>query len=554
MGTLRCRTRQPWLATPLCTISPATISLSLAFAALVVADSNARIPGLFLARNPTADLSFPSPDPQSECKDGLDKSGIRGMLYAVVPRPDAVELACHACLRAFRRFSAPLEIHDPLNNKSGQSPCAVKAQLEKACSANSSNYGECTCNTVMYNVCAACAVCEGENIPSWEDWADENDCGSNPLQFPSHVTLEQNTIPGWAYQQLSNTHDFDLQAAISASSNPGPSKSALAAQIAVPIAAGVGVALIAILLFYLYQRRKWRRHQHPRDRRTKTLPQIQGSRSAFWRPSRVFYTYWPSARSRRLRPSKKDSDWAIEDDEDEDTRWLGHGSRGSRGHSVHLNASYVDPYALTQEPEPLDPDADLPHTSAHIPETSSSSLLSRPGDTQVHVTTPPVCAPTIVERIVNIVLPGRDGLQKSPTYKLKHVSPVSADPQFRIDGSAGPTPVAKAFASAAGRSSRASVSARGDPDAVGGAGLSGSASAKGSVQRDVGIVQGATERSDFRPQRRDTVLLISRDGRDFSLDDTMTTAPSPTRTNVPESPSTFPPVSLVCTRSSPPRC
>ncbi|KAI8968148.1 hypothetical protein BD414DRAFT_482567 [Trametes punicea] len=33
---------------------------------------------------------------------------------------------------------------DKLNNKSGQSPCAVQAQLENACHSNSSTVGQCT--------------------------------------------------------------------------------------------------------------------------------------------------------------------------------------------------------------------------------------------------------------------------------------------------------------------------------------------------------------------------------------------------------------------------
>ncbi|KAL7281407.1 hypothetical protein ACG7TL_004720 [Trametes sanguinea] len=454
---------------------------------------------------------------------------------------------------------AGLAAADPnLNNKAGQSPCAVKAQLEKACQSGeySSDVGQCTCNTVTYNIGAACAACHGDNIPNWAAWADDNDCGSNPLQFPSHMTLSQDTIPGWAYQELSSSNDFNLTAAIVTSDDPGPSRTALAAQVAVPIATGVGVALIAILSFYLYQRRKWARHQHPRDRRMKTLPQLPGSGDTPWRPWRLVYSYWPSARSRRLRPSKKDSDWAIDADEDEDTKWLGHGSRGSQGQNLnmhmHMNSStYVDPYALTQEPEPLEPDADVPHTSAHIPETSSSALLPRARprarpEMQVEMP-PPVRAPTIVERIVNSVLPGRNALRKSPTYELKYVSPSSAGPQFQIDDAAAAPGTGAGAGARAGPSGPASGSRSGrhDRDAEAGPSAGASVNANGDAARDARRSrEEVAERSDFRPQRTGTassVLLISRDGRDFSLDDTMTIAaatPTQTGSGSPRSPST----------------
>ncbi|KAI9061750.1 hypothetical protein FKP32DRAFT_1677942 [Trametes sanguinea] len=476
MCRAQCASTSSLLPTSFCNVRPAyALSLLLAFAGLAAADSD------------------------SECRDGLSM----------------------------------------LNNKAGQSPCAVKAQLEQACHSDSSTSGQCTCNTVTYNIGAACAACHGESIPNWAAWADDNDCGSNPLQFPSHMTLSQDTIPGWAYQQLSASNDFNLTAAIVTSDDDGPSRPALAAQVAVPIATGVGVALIAILSFYLYQRRKWRRHHLPHTGRMKTLPQVPDSGGTLARPWHFLYAYWPSARSRRLRPSKKDSDWAIDGDEDEDTKWLGHASRGSRGQSVHLplnSATYVDPYALTHEPEPLD----VPHTSAHIPETSSSSLLPRPKN-RMQVELPPVRAPTIVERIVNSVLPGRNALRKSPTYELKYVSPSEAGPQFQIDG--GPTPVAQGLVDPAGagvgRGGRASGSgrhdreARAEPSSSSGLGVRGDDTRHARRSREE-----VAERSDFRPQRTGTassVLLISRDGRDFSIDDTTTT----THTGSPQrSPST----------------
>ncbi|KAH9895106.1 hypothetical protein C8Q73DRAFT_487326 [Cubamyces lactineus] len=399
---------------------------------------------------------------------------------------------------------------DKLYNQFGQSPCVVQANLESACRSGSDSTAQCTCNTVMYNIAAACTVCYTGSIPNWSNWADDNDCDGNPLQFPSHVVNNTQMIPNWAYQQLSNSKDFDLGAALAASgsSSSNPSNHAtVAAQVAVPIAAGVGVALVAILAFWLYWRRKWRRHRNPRD---KSLPLIPGADSNLWRPWRWFYGILPSsASSRRLRPSKKDSDWAIDGDE-EDTKHLTH----SRGPST---TSYIDPFTLVQSPLNNEPEAyelDVPHTSPHIKETSSSALLP-------HLDFPDVRVPTFMERFIKF----KDGLRKSSTYKAKYVSPVSPDPQFRIDDSAVPTPVAKDFLRD-GSNFGGGTPFRPGGEATGGrVGASASASGSGSANGRLRIQQQKTERSNHRPQPEgegSSVLIISRDGRDFSLDDTAT--------------------------------
>ncbi|KAI0330972.1 hypothetical protein GY45DRAFT_1345590 [Cubamyces sp. BRFM 1775] len=382
-----------------------------------------------------------------------------------------------------------------LYNKLGQSPCVVQANLESTCRSNSHDTAQCTCNTVMYNIAAACTVCYAGAIPSWSNWADENDCDSNPLQFPAQVSNQTQMIPNWAYLQLSDSKDFDLGAALAASdsssSNLATNHAAVAAQVAVPIAAGVGVALLAIIAFWVYSRRKWRRHLNPRD---KSLPLIPGASSNFWRPWRWVYAIVPSsAGSRRLRPSKKDSDWAIDGDE-EDTKYLTH----SRGPS---STSYIDPFTLVQSPMHNEPEAfelDVPHTSPHIKETSSSALLP-------HLDFPDVRVPTFMERFIKF----KDGLRKSSTYKAKYVSPVSPDPQFRIDDSAD-------FLGNGANIGRTAPARTGSETAGARVGASAPAS---------GIQQQKTERSDHRPQTEgggSSVLIISRDGRDFSFDDAAT--------------------------------
>ncbi|KAI0369640.1 hypothetical protein BV20DRAFT_967601 [Pilatotrama ljubarskyi] len=425
---------------------------------------------------------------------------------------------------------------DKLNNDSGQTPCSVGKQMRQACQANPSSINECTCNTVMYSVWAACAMCSGDAPPDWNDWADDRDCDSKPLKFPPNIQIANGTIPQWAYLPLTEENQFDLGAAILSASGPtssaGTSKATVAAQVAVPIAAGVGVALIATFSFWLYWRHRWRRHGDPRN---KTLPLVPGAQSAVWRPWRWFYALWPAGRSRRLRPLRKDSDWAIDDD----TQWLGQGRGHGRGPS-NMSNHYHDPFMQSppggigmadggeRDGEALE--MDVPYTSAHLKETSSTSLLPRMVDL------PDVRVPTFMERFFNF----KDGLRKSASYKAKYVSPVSPGPQFRIDGSAGPTPVAKDFSIAplnpTARPSPLALSA-----GVGAGAGAGSASAPGS-SRTHPTEQVVTERSDFVPHHGSSecsVLLISRDGEDFTIDDTATTAPSHSHPTSPRTQSTF---------------
>ncbi|KAI0820048.1 hypothetical protein BC628DRAFT_1399251 [Trametes gibbosa] len=446
-----CRERLPTLPLPCAMRPPQTLLLLLAFAALVAAQSAA------------------------ECKDGLDK----------------------------------------LKNKSGMSPCTVGKQLMQACNANSSSSDQCQCNTVTYNLGAACAACSGDGPPNWAQWADDHSCESNPQQFPSNVDIEHGIIPQWAYLPLTTENDFNIAAAVLDANGTGATRSSrsnVATQVAVPIAAGVGVALIATLIFWLY----WRRHT--RNPRMKSLPLIPGSQRAVWRPWRYLQTLWSRARSRRLHQSKKDSGWAIEAEEDTEAKLLTH----SR---VHSRASYLDPYSTNEVPlveEPLElEEMDVPHTSAHLQETSSSSLLP-------HLEFPSIRVPTIFERLIK----SKDGVRKSPAYKAKYVSPVSPDAQFLIDGSAGPTHIQSELADAqspppsSGRHSGQGTGARGD-------GVSG-----GSPQTQPIV----TEPSDFEPQSEgvgSSVLLISRTGEDFSLDDGATIVPSHSHPSSPQTPSTF---------------
>ena len=135
--------------------------------------------------------------------------------------------------------------------------------------------------------------------------------------------------------------------------------------------------------------------------------------------------------SHRLRTSRKESSWEIDDDSH-----LLVGRSETPYHSRSRSQSqsqYNDPYSYSYSPE------DRAHSrtsfaGTHARAGSSLSMLS-------NIEFPDVRVPTFVERFIKF----KDGLRKSSTYKAKYVSPVSPDPQFRIDDSAVPTPVAKEF-------------------------------------------------------------------------------------------------------------
>ncbi|TBU41055.1 hypothetical protein BD309DRAFT_1020990 [Dichomitus squalens] len=356
----------------------------------------------------------------------------------------------------------------------------------------------CTCNTMFYNIRAACAVCQGESLAPWPQWAPDNTCDSNPASFPSQtVQLDQGMVPSWAHQPLSSFEDFNLTGAL-ASTTPqsGMSK---AAQIAVPIAVGVGVAILAGALFWCYRGHKWR---HQRNARMKTLPLIPGDGLLAY-PQRWLRETWLSRRSHRLRPSRKDSNWEI----DEDRRRLNRSG----------STSYYDPYSPPDGGDAEEHELGVPHTSPHIRETSSTSLLS-------NIELPSIRRwPTAVERFIKF----KDGIRKSPNYKAKTVSPIFPDPAFRIDGSAGNTPVANGL-NAEGKSFQkpadssissfyprpvSTVQEEKDEDCPGGAPM--------VVQRD-----------DYDPQRpySGEVLVISHDGEDFNSEYYTTPGPSSPRT------------------------
>ncbi|RPD69646.1 hypothetical protein L226DRAFT_471436 [Lentinus tigrinus ALCF2SS1-7] len=366
----------------------------------------------------------------------------------------------------------------------------------------------------MYNICAACAVCSGDDIPQWSSWADENTCDSNPAQFslPSNVEVDTNLIPRWAYQQLSSAHDFNLQEAVA---DPDPDSGlSRGAQIAVPIAVAVGVVLLAWLGFLWYHRRQRTRTRYPSRPRSQNL---SDSASLFSEPLRWFRELKLSLHSHRLQPSRKDTSWEIDDD--------------SNLLASHSDTPYHDPYSPEDRAHtPSGRNSRASYTGSHARTGSSLSMLSNIEFLDVRV-------PTFMERFIKF----KDGIRKSASYKSKHVSPISPDQGFRIDGEEPPPPpVPPKFHTVADfrRPQNASVPSFSEERRQ----------ARAARPTPLEVV---IERSDHDPQSEhehgqehgapgmDDVLIISRDGGDnFTINDTATIA-----TGSPRTPSTRQPPS-----------
>ncbi|PIL29706.1 hypothetical protein GSI_08144 [Ganoderma sinense ZZ0214-1] len=381
-----------------------------------------------------------------------------------------------------------LVVAESLNNNLGQTPCTVATQIQTACQdRNEAVMQTCNCNTVYYNVWAACAACSGQTQPTWSDWAGNYSCKSRQASFPPQVQFDNGVIPDWANQQLTSDGDFDLTAALQTSlSRP--------AQIAVPIAVGVGVALLAGLLFCWYRRRKWRHQRNARIR-----PLSDGWLSS---PRQWFNDLWLRAHSTRLKASKKEPSWEIDDE--------------------HLSwrEAYNDPYS----PPGHRQKHELGVRPSHNREASSSTLLS-------HLEFPTVRrVPTFLERFIKF----KDGIRKSATYKAKYVSAISPDHTFRIDGSAANSPITKfedhALDGAASHCKsgsdpqasfqphRVSTVREEDEDTPGGAPVI------------VDLADFNLGPSQYPAEFPSEVLVISRDGQDFALDDMSTAPPTSLRT------------------------
>ncbi|KAJ1308260.1 hypothetical protein OPQ81_003975 [Rhizoctonia solani] len=125
-------------------------------------------------------------------------------------------------------------------NSRGQNPCLVAAYLAAQCTTDNTfgvttlqgdHYYEfhagaetnCLCNSVVWNLVSACALCQNKPAGPWSDWSDTCpkqliSIGKYPLPLPAEVT-----VPSWAYYDFTSGGAFNP---VTAQQKTGPESSA----------------------------------------------------------------------------------------------------------------------------------------------------------------------------------------------------------------------------------------------------------------------------------------------------------------------------------------
>ncbi|RDX42212.1 hypothetical protein OH76DRAFT_138063 [Lentinus brumalis] len=123
---------------------------------------------------------------------------------------------------------------------------------------------------------------------------------------------------------------------------------------------------------------------------------------------------------------------------------------------------------------------------------------------------PDIRVPTFMERFIKF----KDGIRKSASYRSKHVSPISPDQGFRIDGEA-PSPVVQKFHTVA--------DFRRPPNATVPSFSEERRQAAANRPNGLEVIMEGSDHDSQQDCGPDDVLIISRDGGDnFTINDTTT--------------------------------
>ncbi|CUA75471.1 hypothetical protein RSOLAG22IIIB_11771 [Rhizoctonia solani] len=128
-------------------------------------------------------------------------------------------------------------------NTHTQSPCLVASSLCAACTTDNTcdiyslretgggpynmppaAASNCVCNSVMWNLLSACALCQKQPTGTWAQWVTS--CPNNMItvgKYPAPIPVDV-TVPSWAYYDFTNTGVFN---AVIASQQSGPESSAV---------------------------------------------------------------------------------------------------------------------------------------------------------------------------------------------------------------------------------------------------------------------------------------------------------------------------------------
>ncbi|KAG8715401.1 hypothetical protein FRC11_004301 [Ceratobasidium sp. 423] len=179
-------------------------------------------------------------------------------------------------------------------NSRSQSPCLVGAYLGAQCSTTNTMvvhalpgigggpYGftaeggnNCVCNSVMWNLLSACALCQRGLSGSWGQWtascpSSMINIGKYPIPLPAGVA-----VPSWAYYDFTTAEYFNVATAsqvsgrestavsgATATSAPDPlptqsqSSTNMGAIIGGVVGGVLGIALFCLIAFILVRKRK----------------------------------------------------------------------------------------------------------------------------------------------------------------------------------------------------------------------------------------------------------------------------------------------------------
>jgi len=202
-----------------------------------------------------------------------------------------------------------------MDNAKGQSPCLVSGYLSGVCNGGQWNVSPigpsvpydvptgnwanvCRCNTILFDLISACAICQGAPTGTWSDWIQN--CSPNVTnlnEFPLEVPSET-SIPDWAYWNPIASNVF-VPAEAQNFHPPGSGKRDLTAIIVGSVVGGVAfIALVigAVLFFIRRKKEPQNPPQPPVARAVRpdsqillTAPKIVSQRSSFASPRNSLY-------------------------------------------------------------------------------------------------------------------------------------------------------------------------------------------------------------------------------------------------------------------------
>ncbi|KZV72848.1 hypothetical protein PENSPDRAFT_335494 [Peniophora sp. CONT] len=199
----------------------------------------------------------------------------------------------------------------PQFTTNGRNPCDVGQTLLELCpggeqilslvNGTKANLDTvCNCNTVIYNLASACAICGVKNetdsdavnqLPTFSYWT--KNCTSTIWYTSFNGSSSLSGVPDWAFANITSEDRFDLSAVL------GGDDSWSAVQILVPVIVGLAL-LIAFAAFWLWRFR--------RRKRMREIPVPTGIAPASW---------WCCARPRRVRHRRHvKGEWSVDADEE----------------------------------------------------------------------------------------------------------------------------------------------------------------------------------------------------------------------------------------------